>query len=121
MYLGKPVIATRYGGTLEFMTPENSYLVDYTMTRVGERAHPYPPDAEWADPDLDEAADVHAPVCSRTPRGARDRGPRRADIRATHSPEAAGETMARRLRCIWERLVEQRRIGGDRPPAWERG
>ena len=29
MYLGKPVIATGYSGNMEFMTPQNSYPVDY--------------------------------------------------------------------------------------------
>jgi glycosyltransferase involved in cell wall biosynthesis/SAM-dependent methyltransferase len=117
MSLGKPVIATRYGGTLEFMTPENSYLVDYALTKVGERAHPYPPEALWADPDLDEAAAYMRHVFEH-PEDARERGERAAeDIRTNHSPQAAGETMAHRLRSIYERLVEQRRASGERLPA----
>ncbi len=35
MALGKPVIATRYSGNLDFMTDANSYLVDYTLTEIG--------------------------------------------------------------------------------------
>jgi hypothetical protein len=35
MALGKPVIATGYSGNVDFMTPTNSYLVDYATTRVG--------------------------------------------------------------------------------------
>lgn len=117
MSLGKPVIATRYGGTLEFMTPENSYLVDYSLTKVGERAHPYPPEALWADPDLDEAAAFMRQVFDN-PEEARERGERAAqDIRTNHSPQAAGETMANRLRSIYQRLLEQRRNAGERLPA----
>jgi glycosyltransferase involved in cell wall biosynthesis len=56
MYLGKPVIATGYSGNLEYMTAENSYLVDYTLRPIGEGQFPYPPDGEWAEPDLDHAA-----------------------------------------------------------------
>ena len=50
MYLGKPVIATAYGGVMEFMTPENAYLVDHTMTRVGERASPIRPTGSGPSP-----------------------------------------------------------------------
>jgi glycosyltransferase involved in cell wall biosynthesis/SAM-dependent methyltransferase len=106
MYLGKPVIATRYGGTLEFMTTENSYLVDYTTTRVGERAQPYPAEAEWADPNLDQAAEYMRHVFENQDE-ARERGRRAAaDIRSSNSPEAAASAMERRLRAIYERVSE---------------
>ena len=42
MALGKPVIATGYSGNLDFMTPENSYLVDYTIGAVPAGLRPYP-------------------------------------------------------------------------------
>ncbi len=44
MLLGKPVIATGYSGNVDFMTPENSYLVDYELAPIGEGAEPYPAD-----------------------------------------------------------------------------
>ena len=34
MYLGKPAIATNYSGNVDFMTPENSYLVEYRLRKV---------------------------------------------------------------------------------------
>ena len=37
MAIGKPVIATGYSGNLGFMTPDNSYLVDYTMDQRSAR------------------------------------------------------------------------------------
>ncbi len=40
MALGKPVIATAYGGNLDFMTDENSYLVPYKFVPVGPDAVP---------------------------------------------------------------------------------
>ena len=58
MLLGKPVIATGYSGNLDFMTPENSYLVDYALAPIGAGADPYPADGEWAEPDLDHAAEL---------------------------------------------------------------
>ena len=36
MLLGKPVIATRYSGNLDFMDDANSLLVDYQLVPVGK-------------------------------------------------------------------------------------
>lgn len=107
MYFGRPVIATGYGGVLEFMTAENSYLVGHATTTVGPDAHPYPPDGVWAEPDLDEAARLMRHVFEH-PEEARERGARAAvDIRRTNSPQAAGAAMAERLRGIHTLLVER--------------
>jgi glycosyltransferase involved in cell wall biosynthesis/SAM-dependent methyltransferase len=55
---GKPVIATGFSGNTDFMTAENSFLVDYALARVGKDGENYPPDGHWADPDLDHAAEL---------------------------------------------------------------
>jgi len=57
MALGKPVIATGYSGNLEFMTPDNSCLVNYTLVPVkpGEYID-YEAGWMWADADIDDAA-----------------------------------------------------------------
>lgn len=97
MLLEKPVVATGYSGNLDFMTPENSFLVDHELVEVGPGSEPYPEDARWAEPDLDHAArqlrsvfDDRDSARARALRGA-------ADLRRTHSPEAAGKTLTRRL------------------------
>ena len=41
MLLGKPVIATRYSGNLDFMDDQNSLLVDYKLVRTGRSVPPY--------------------------------------------------------------------------------
>jgi glycosyltransferase involved in cell wall biosynthesis/SAM-dependent methyltransferase len=58
MALGKPVIATGFSGNLDFMTPENAYLVRHEMTEVGPEGENYPADGRWAEPDLDHAAEL---------------------------------------------------------------
>jgi glycosyltransferase involved in cell wall biosynthesis len=104
MLLGKPVIATRYGGTLEFMNDANSYLVDWEGVRVGEDAHPYPADGVWAEPDLEQAAQLMRAVAA-DPERARDRGQlARRELLEKHSPAVAGAAMQRRLALIHERL-----------------
>jgi glycosyltransferase involved in cell wall biosynthesis/2-polyprenyl-3-methyl-5-hydroxy-6-metoxy-1,4-benzoquinol methylase len=93
MYFGKPVIATGYSGNLDFMSAENSYLVPQTAARIGADAAPYPPDGEWAEPDLDYAAAVMRTVVA-DPEKAAVRARRGAiDIRHTHSPEAAAASI----------------------------
>lgn len=111
MYLGKPVIATGYSGNLDFMTPQNSYLVDYRLRPIGPDADPYPPTAEWAEPDVEDAARLMRRVFDQEEE-ARRRGARAArDIRRNHSPHAAGRKMVERLRQIEERSGGQLRTG----------
>jgi hypothetical protein len=100
MYFGKPVIATGYSGNLEFMTPHNSYLVDYSLTRIGEGSDPYPVEGVWAQPDLEHAAQLMQHVFNdRAESNAR--GERAAaEIRAKHSPEMAGRSYMQRLRHV---------------------
>ncbi len=100
MFLGKPVIATGYSGNVDFMTRENSYLVDYELAPIGSGADPYPADAEWAEPDLDHAAALMREVFEDRA-GAQERAQLgRADIRRTHSLAVAGTKMAQRLMTI---------------------
>jgi glycosyltransferase involved in cell wall biosynthesis len=56
MLLGKPVVATGYGGNLEFMNETNSCLVRYELIDVQEGQYPCARGQVWADPDVDHAA-----------------------------------------------------------------
>ncbi len=118
MFLGKPVIATGYSGNVDFMTRENSYLVDFEMMLIGPGADPYPQDARWAQPDLDHAAALMREVYEDRA-GAQARAALgRADIRRTHSVEAAGTRMVQRLATIARRQAPAG-IGWEAPAALE--
>ena len=56
---GKPVITTGYGGQVDFLKEDNSYLLDYTLTPVGGMTWSpyYRGDQYWAEPDLKGAID----------------------------------------------------------------
>jgi glycosyltransferase involved in cell wall biosynthesis/2-polyprenyl-3-methyl-5-hydroxy-6-metoxy-1,4-benzoquinol methylase len=100
MAAGKPVIATGYSGNMHFMTAENSFPVDYVLTRVPANCGPYPEDALWADPDQAHAARLMRSVYER-PREAAAKGQRaRADLLQRHSVEASAAAIARRLEAI---------------------
>ena len=104
MYLGKPVIATGYSGNMEFMTPQNSYPVNYTLRPVGDDAGPYPATGEWAEPDVGHAARLMRHVFEER-QEAGERGRRAAeDLRRNHSAEIAGRAMAERIRRVRARL-----------------
>jgi glycosyltransferase involved in cell wall biosynthesis len=110
MALGKPVIATGFSGTTDFMTPANSYLVDWELTQVGPEGEHYPPDGTWAEPSLDHAAalmrEVYEHADAAAARGARAR----ADIESKLSPRAVGAIARSRLLRI-----AQRRRAADAP------
>lgn len=100
MWLGKPVIATGYSGNVDFMNARNSFPVGYELVPIGPDADPYPPDGEWAEPDVAEAARLMRHIVA-DPADAARRGEQAArDIRASHGPAAAGGVMARRLEEI---------------------
>lgn len=97
MLLGKPTIATAYSGNLDFMTPENSYLVRYEKATITEATWPYPRGCEWAEPSVEHAAELMRRVVDN-PDEARRVGERgRVEAAAVLSPEVAGGRMAARL------------------------
>lgn len=100
MWLGRPAIATGFGGNLDFMDAENSYLVRHDWARVGDDAHPYPPDGEWAEPDLQHAAELMREVFENPAEAAARGKAGAASIRRTNSAETAGRSMTRRLETI---------------------
>jgi glycosyltransferase involved in cell wall biosynthesis len=117
--MGKPVIATRYGGNLDFMNDRNSWLVDYRLVPVGPGKSPYPADGEWAEPDVDQAATYMRAVAgdSAATRKRAEQGAR--DMLAQHSPKTAGLSMKRRLDHIrsrrdqWPRRVSRERTSQE--------
>ena len=106
MLLGKPAIATGYSGNLQFMTPANSWLAGYELTPVGEGVEIYPPDALWAEPDVDHAAALMREVRAGGDEVARRAERGRRDVAAAFSPEATGAAMRARL----ERLAATRPV-----------
>ncbi len=100
MLFGRPVIATGYSGNVDFMTPENSYLVDHELVPIGPGADPYPAEGEWADPDLDHAAELMRRVVEQPEEAARRAEAGRRFVAEHHSPKAAGLVMRDRLHVL---------------------
>lgn len=97
MRLGKPVIATAWSGNMEFMTSDNSCLVDYRLVPVGEGEYPHHAGQRWAEPDIDHAAKLMRRLVE-DPEFAASIGTRAAqDIRTKLSPHAAAREIIRRI------------------------
>lgn len=108
MALGTPVIATGYSGNTDFMSAQNSYLVDFSPVPVGLGVEIYPPDGTWAEPDLDDAARLMRHVFEH-PEEAAKRGARgRADVARAFSPEAVGGIARARLESLLDHSARGR-------------
>jgi glycosyltransferase involved in cell wall biosynthesis len=97
MWQGKPVIATGYSGNLDFMTADNSLLVDHELVPIGLGHDPYPANGVWAQPDVAHAARLMRQVFDDRDAAGAVGARAAADIRRSHSPQAAGEILAARL------------------------
>jgi len=60
--LGRPVIASAYGGNLDFCHASLAHLVGYDLVTLKARMGPYPAGTRWASPRLDEAARAYRHV-----------------------------------------------------------
>lgn len=100
MLLGKPVVATRYSGNLDFMDDSNSLLVDYKLIDVGAGKPPYDARAQWADPSVDHAARLMRQLYDNQAWAAQLGARAKVDAEARLSVETAGHRMRARLQEI---------------------
>jgi|GEM_PF-1697926 len=106
MALGVPAIATGWSGHIEFMTAENSYLLDYKLTTVSEAAWRDNRNSEiykghnWAEPNLDSLIATMRAVHAN-PTAARARGQiAREHLLAHFNWDAPARAMLPRLHAL---------------------
>ena len=97
MLLGRPTIATRFSGNLDFMDDGNSLLVNCDVVPTEGTVPAYGTGLRWAEPSLADAARQMRRVAD-DPDFARSLGERgRRDMTRRLDPTRAGERMAHRL------------------------
>jgi GT2 family glycosyltransferase/glycosyltransferase involved in cell wall biosynthesis len=102
MLLGKPVIATRYSGNLDFMDDGNSLLVDYDLIRLDHPEPPYDVAAYWAEPSTDHAAQLMRRLYDDQAWARALGATAQRDARVRLAPVAAGKRFLQRLTEIKE-------------------
>lgn len=96
MRLGKPVIATAWSGNMDFMTSDNSCLVDYELVAVGEGEYLHHHGQRWAEPNVDHAAGLMRRLAEDPAFAAKIGDQAILDVRTKLSPhEAASEIIQR--------------------------
>jgi glycosyltransferase involved in cell wall biosynthesis len=100
MYLGKPVIATDWSATAEFVTPENGCPVRARTVVLEQNHGPYAKGATWAAPDLDHAAEWMQRLVADREFGAHLGRAARETIETRFSPAAIGARYRKRLESI---------------------
>jgi len=77
LMLGKPVVATNYGGTRDFLTEETGFPVPYRMKAIEADLGPYNAGCLWADIDqealVERLIEVASDVAAAHVKGARGR------------------------------------------------
>ncbi len=104
MGLGKPVVATRWSGNLEFMDEQNSCLVDFGLRPVRAGEYPHVPGDEWAEPDVDHAARFMRQLAADHALRHRLGVAAREAVVTQLNPDAVGAKLAEQL-CILGRMA----------------
>lgn len=103
MYLGKPVIGTGWSANMEFMTPMNSFPVEYELRELARPLGVYEAGQLWADANIDHAAHCLRRLLDE-PKLASEIGLRAAQSIASQlSPEAIGRQYRARLSLLMRR------------------
>jgi glycosyltransferase involved in cell wall biosynthesis len=102
MLAEKPVIATGYSGNMDFMAPDNSYLVSYKLVELDAEYRPYEKGSVWADPDLDHAASLMRHVYENRDEARRVGQKAREGVLSHLHPDVVREIMIRRLLRVAE-------------------
>jgi hypothetical protein len=100
MRQGKPVIATAWSGNMEFMTPENSCLVNYQLVPVGVGEYIHHAGQRWANPDIAHAATFMRRLADDREFAARIGAQAAMDIRSKLSPGHAAELIIQRVKAL---------------------
>jgi len=100
MALGKPVIATNWSATAEFVNATNGCPVNYTLTTLAESHGPYSKGQTWAEPDSAHAASWMQRLVGDPALGAALGRAAQATISERFSPAAIGARYRSRLEAI---------------------
>ena len=97
LYLGKPVLATDYGGSTDFLDESTGYPIRFKLTSLERSLPPYPQGAVWAEPDIDHAVEQMVRLLENPTDANRRAAAGRRRVEGLYSEEAAAMRFAREL------------------------
>lgn len=97
MYLGKPVLGTGWSGNMEFMTPMNSFPIDYVLKPLEHSVGVYEAAQPWAEADVGHAAHVLRQLIDDADLRSRIGQRAASDMRQLFSPARIGSRYLGRL------------------------
>jgi glycosyltransferase involved in cell wall biosynthesis len=100
MYLGKPVIATDWSATAEYLDRQNGFPVRCALVRLTENHGPYTKGSQWAEPDIGHAAELMSKAMTDKELSAWLGAEARRTIEERFSPAVIGARYQRRLEAI---------------------
>jgi len=117
MFLGRLALATGWSGNLDYMTPENSLLVDYRLAPVGHNEYPFGEGQVWAEPDNEHAVALLDTVIAERARAVAIAERGRRDVRLGYSYRAVGVRILDRVTEIEGEMARKaahlRRAGAE--------
>lgn len=100
MLLGKPVIATNWSASAEYVTADNGCPVRARLVTLEQNHGPYAKGSTWADPDPEHAAQYMSTLFEDRKFAAELGRRARETVQVRFAPEIIGARYRRRLECI---------------------
>ena len=100
MALGRLALATGWSGNVDFMTGENSLLVDHDMVQLEPDEYPHWQGQSWANPKVAHALALARPLLDDPTRGAAMARQGQVDVLRSHGNRAVGLRILARLQAI---------------------
>jgi len=97
---GKEIVATGYSGPLDYLEPTLHNLVQYRLSEVQSRDGWYHAPMNWAEPDLEHAAELMRKVYDSRGSGSRETAQYGSTITTRYSQERVGEMGMKRLQEV---------------------
>jgi glycosyltransferase involved in cell wall biosynthesis len=98
MAMGIPVIASRYSGNLDFMTDDNSWLIDGTLVPIRPGDYPFHQGQNWLEPSVPKAAHALRECATNETKRRQRAAAGKRDIQTRYDPEFCGTAYFELLR-----------------------
>ena len=105
MALGKPVIATDYSGSRDFVDDAAGFPVSFRLVTLGRAIEPYDADTRWAEPDEENASAAMRRVVEDVPEARRRAEVGQRRVASRYGLEPVGRRVRERLERLTARLA----------------